>query len=80
MIEFTIGIDVITDLNWLIERKRFDEVKRLLPESFLQRRIVCINYKTIRNIILQRRVHRLKEWQFFCTELRKQLKYNKLLP
>jgi len=78
--EFTIGINVINDLNWLIERKRFDEVKRLLPESFLQRRIICTNYKVLRNMIIQRETHKLPEWTTFCNEIRTQCKYKKLLP
>jgi hypothetical protein len=38
--------------------------KRILPESYLNMRTVNMNYATIRNILLQRRHHRLKlEWQ-----------------
>ena len=42
--------------------------KRLLPESFLQKRTVNTNYAELRNIYFQRENHRLKEeWQdVFC--------------
>lgn len=42
--------------------------KQILPESYLNTRTVNLNYTTIRNIMLQRRHHRLKpEWQdCFC--------------
>ena len=56
-------------LNELIAEKRFDEAKNLLPEGFLQRRVVCANYKTLRHIIGQRHDHRLSEWQTFIQEV-----------
>jgi len=42
--------------------------KRILPESYLNTRTVNMNYATIRNILMQRKYHRLKlEWQeVFC--------------
>lgn len=44
-------------------------VKAVLPEGFMQRRIWCLNYKTLRNILMQRSEHRLKEWKVFCKEV-----------
>lgn len=43
--------------------------KRLLPEGFLQKRTVNLNYETIANMYHQRKHHRLKEeWiDVFCT-------------
>jgi hypothetical protein len=41
-------------------------IKNLLPEGFLQRRIMITNYKGLRNIIGQRINHRLPQWQYFC--------------
>jgi hypothetical protein len=49
--------------------------KNLLPESFLQRRIVCTNYKVLRHIIKQRHRHRLPQWRAFCSLIREQLKH-----
>lgn len=42
-----------------------EEIKNDLPDGFLQRRVVNMNYKTLRNIIHQRRSHKLPQWQFF---------------
>lgn len=44
-------------------------IKGLLPESFLQRRIVCTNYKALRGILWQREGHRLKLWDQFRAEV-----------
>ena len=42
-------------------------LKAMLPESFLQKRTVCINYETIRTMYHQRRHHRLPQWsEVFC--------------
>ena len=43
--------------------------KAMLPEGFLQRRVVMLNYKSIRNILAQRRRHKLPEWREFCETL-----------
>ena len=43
-----------------------DFIKNALPEGFLQCRTVCTNYKVIRNIMVQRANHKLKEWHCFC--------------
>lgn len=40
-------------------------VKRMLPEAYLQDRVLCTNYKTLRNVYHQRRDHRLPEWHKF---------------
>ena len=54
--------------------------KQLLPEGFLQKRECVINYKTLRNMILQRKNHPLPHWQKFCHEVRAQVEHPKLLP
>ncbi len=43
----------------------FRAIKNHLPEGYLQTRIVCTNYKVLRNIILQRKNHMLAEWHTF---------------
>lgn len=53
-------------INMSIADKKFDEVKNILPEGFLQERTVKMSYKSVRKIILQRKNHRLAEWQLFC--------------
>jgi hypothetical protein len=64
--EGCIDSEILRILNDYIRIKEFDNLKRTLPESFLQRRIVCTNYKTLRHIIKQRHNHKLIEWKWFC--------------
>lgn len=77
--EINIPATYLTYLNSCIDRG-IDKLKlkKLLPCGFLQMRMLCVNYKTIRNIILQRRNHKLPEWRVFC-EVMKELKYYKYM-
>ena len=59
----------LAHLNELIAAREFVQAKRELPESFLQRRVICTNYKTLRRIVYQRSIHRLVEWQTFCATM-----------
>ena len=59
----------LSRLNELIADGDFDGVKNNLPESFLQRRIICTNYKTLKNVYRQRINHRLDEWQEFLQDV-----------
>lgn len=40
--------------------------KNILPEGFLQKRTVYTNYQTLLSIYMQRKAHRLPQWQYFC--------------
>lgn len=73
------GVD-IHYLNKLIDEKELVLLKKKLPEGFLQKRMWNMNYKTLRNIILQRKNHRLPHWQSFIYNLQPQLKHPELLP
>ncbi|MFA7222994.1 MAG: hypothetical protein WC148_05715 [Bacilli bacterium] len=53
----------IKKLNRDIKKKDFKSVKDNLPESFLQKRVVKVDYKTLQSMERQRRSHKLKEWQ-----------------
>uniref|UniRef100_A0A6H1ZN30 Uncharacterized protein n=1 Tax=viral metagenome TaxID=1070528 RepID=A0A6H1ZN30_9ZZZZ len=57
---------ILKRVNMYIEKKNLEMAKKLLPESFLQRRIVCTNYKTLYTMYMQRRKHKLSEWRRFC--------------
>lgn len=57
----------------------FTLIKNYLPEGFLQRRVVCTNYKVLRHIIEQRQNHRLEEWGVFCDYLKNNCKYKEFL-
>lgn len=70
-------------LAWIIDEMTdmvdgdcsLEELKQMLPESFLQRRIVCTNYQTLRHIYFDRRNHRLPIWHKFLDELLTQLPF-----
>ena len=66
-------------LNKMIEANLdIDMIKSALPDGFIQGRTVCTNYKVLRNIILQRRNHKLPQWHCFCDAM-KNLKYAEYL-
>lgn len=70
-------------LIYILDAVRSDdlvEIKKRLPEGFLQRRLWCISYKTLRNIILQRRNHRLPHWQSFIEQTLAHADHAELLP
>lgn len=74
--EYLMDNDIVESLNHDIEMYKecsgenkaqfFLTIKNKLPEGFLQRRIVCVNYKSLQNIINQRKNHRLEQWKLFC--------------
>jgi hypothetical protein len=41
------------------------DIKALMPESFIQKRIEAFSYQCLRNIVKQRTGHRLPEWATF---------------
>ncbi len=82
--------ETIADLNKLIEIYKnletdiaknvaFYTIKNNLPEGFLQRRIWVMNYKTLQNIIMQRKSHKLPQWQCFIKEILEQVEHPEFL-
>jgi len=69
----------IDHINSFIAKKDLKTAKALLPESFLQTRMVMMNYATIKNMIIQRKNHPLSEWQDFIKEMYLQLGHTELL-
>jgi hypothetical protein len=67
--------ETIKLLNTLIEDNDLVGAKANLPEAFLQRRIVCTNYKALRGMVKQRATHKLQEWKKFCMCLKYQLEF-----
>jgi len=59
----------LNQLNIYIDEKNFDKLKNELPEGFLQRRIICTNYKVLRHIITQRKKHKLPKWEVFIRNI-----------
>ena len=54
------------------ERKKalFGVIIGNLPDGYLQTRMVNVNAKTLRNMYLQRKNHKLEEWRDFCAWLK----------
>lgn len=50
-----------------------------LPDGYLQTRMVNVNAKTLRNMYLQRRNHKLAEWRDFCDFLKYSAPYSELI-
>ena len=57
-----------------------ETVKGLLPESYLQRRLVTLNYEVLATIINQRAKHKLPQWRAFIEAIYKQVEHVELLP
>jgi hypothetical protein len=75
MFEFPIPDDILSMLESYRNSRKFDLIKNILPEGFLQRRVWNLNYKVLRNIISQRRNHKLVQWKYFCDYLMNNLRY-----
>ena len=64
---------------WQEAKGDITTLKMNLPEGFLQRRLVTMNYANLRNIIAQREGHRLKQWAIFIDEVRRQVQHPEFL-
>jgi hypothetical protein len=66
-------------LNKLRDNKDFKRLVNELPGGYLQRRMVVLNYHTIRYIFNQRRGEKISQWQFFENEIMRQVSHPELL-
>lgn len=58
--------EYLSKINAKIKSKAsIESIKKMLPESFLQCRIVMTDYQTLRHIYFDRRNHRLPQWKVF---------------
>jgi len=74
-----IPAETLAYLNQLIAEKDWKQVKWLLPESFLQRRIVCLNYMALQRMLRQRATHKLEEWRVFIDQVLGQVAHPEFL-
>ncbi len=58
---------------WYDVKGDVTRLKLALPEGFLQRRVVTMNYAVVQAIVEQRLKHRLKFWRVFIDAMRAQL-------
>ena len=54
-------------------------IKSILPEGFMQRRIVNMNYKALAHMYYQRKNHRLTLWNDFLLSARSQIEHPELI-
>lgn len=54
-------------------------MKAILPEGFLQKRTVNVNYETLANMYRQRKNHRLPEWSIDFVQWIQTLPYNEFI-
>lgn len=64
---------------WHIHKDDINVLKMNLPEGYLQRRLVTLNYANLRNIIEQRTGHRLRWWGVFIDAIMAQAEHPELL-
>lgn len=57
------------------DKRYWKELIRLLPESWMQKRTVTMNYENVLNMVHQRRNHKLTEWSKSFIEWAKTLPY-----
>jgi hypothetical protein len=70
--DFAINIkgEYLEYLNLLIiDKAPLWKIKKALPESFLQTRMICTNYMTLQTIHRQRFNHKLGEWHVYCEHM-----------
>ena len=77
--EHPIPAETLAHLNALIADKDWKQVKWLLPEGFLQRRIVSLNYMALQRMIRQRGTHKLEEWRAFIDQVFSQVAHPEFL-
>jgi len=77
----------IEDLNALLDiynktksNEDLETLKDHLPEGYLQERVWKLNYRNIRDILINRSNHRLPSWRLFCEFLRENVEHPELLP
>ena len=77
--EARVNPEAVKEINESRDRITIRQLKSQLPEGYLQRRLVCTNYKALRNIYHQRLTHKLPEWQTFCNRIKESLKYSEFV-
>ncbi len=61
------------------DKRYWKELIRWLPESWLQKRTITMNYENAFNIINQRKNHKLSEWHFLVNKFKELLPYSEEL-
>lgn len=67
-------------IKMCVENGDFLAAKKHLPEGFMQRREVVLSYKTLRSLILQRRMHWIPHWKTILKEILSGVQHPEFLP
>lgn len=77
--------NLIDHMNWLIERynetgekQYWESLIDIMPNGFLQKRTVMLNYEVLRNMYHSRKNHKQQDWHTFCDWI-KTLPYSELI-
>ena len=65
-------VQIMVDLAMSLDEDRYGKLhrmKRMLPEGFLQRRAVSLNYKVLRNMLQQRFLDPFMQWRMFIQQI-----------
>lgn len=65
--------------QWAELKSDIAVLKENLPEGYLQRRLVTMNYDNVRNILSQRKNHRYKRWAEFCKQIYDQIEHKEFV-
>ena len=52
-----------------------EQLKSILPEGYLQRSVVSLNYENLRAIIQDRKHHRLPHWRVFINQIMRKIEH-----
>ena len=79
--EMSIPEQMLETINNTIRSLRGDKtlesvVSNILPSGYIQKRMLSVNYKCLRNIFKQRyKKDKINEWNVFCVDTVKQLEH-----
>ena len=64
------------------ERKKeiWNSIIALLPNAWLQRRILSLNYAVLQNMLTMRKNHKLAEWRELCRTIYTSVEHPEFLP
>lgn len=74
-----IGHHTLDELNYFIRRGAFDVIINRLPGGYIYCRVVDFSYSALRNIIRQRRNHKMPSWKDFIEQVLDQVQYPEFL-
>jgi hypothetical protein len=67
--EYDLSLGTLGNLNDMIYNNDFVRLNNELPQGYLQRRVWKLPYNVLQNIVRQRGMHKLPEWQLFIESL-----------